>query len=143
MPNICKNDLQELDDLFDQKLEVIRTAIKGNQALNEQRFSNTKEALDISLIANNKRLDLLNEFRQQSVTEQTKFLTIAVFEAKHEVLERQHNTLEKKFDLYVNQNSAQSKGINMVYVWIIGAITLISSIVALILSIIRLLSLGQ
>jgi hypothetical protein len=142
MNEICKQDLQELDDLFDAKLAVLRAETKGNKELNDNKFKNLDEARIIAANLIDKRLESMNEIRRQLDTQALTFLSKDVYEARHDLLQKQLDNLEKKIEIADGKNQGQSKGINMVYVWVVGSITLIGAIVALVLNAIRLFSNG-
>ena len=140
MSEICKEDLRELEELIDSKLEVIRTQIKGHELLTKQQFDSRDEARMIAANLMDRRLVEMNEIRKQLNDQSREFLSKDVYDSKHELLQKQHDALDKKVNLFISTSVGQNKGLSMAWAWILGGFTLLGIVTAIVLNAIRLFS---
>lgn len=135
MPTItetfCKEDADELKELFNEKLEVLRTSIEGNKKLNDANFGYIKESTELARKEMNERLLELNDVR-------LRFLPRQEYDARHDTLVQRIEGLEK----VVATNSAENKGRGYGWATIMAAVAALGAIIALILNSLRLIGKG-
>jgi len=83
----CNHTTVSLKEYFQSMLRALDQRLSQSQ-------SDAKEALKVALTANEKRLDLLNEFRAQQADEAKKYVTKDSYNAAHEALSDSVNRLD-------------------------------------------------
>lgn len=96
----------------------------------------SKNALTLALTANDKRLDLLNEFRKQSEDRDSRFLTKEV----HEAFVERFNEYKEANDKRSNLRDGQNKGVTFSTKVVVGAISLIGTILGIMIVVLNLLT---
>ena len=86
--NSMRWNIESLKEHFD-------TVIAGRDELYDQRFEMTKESVEASKIANDKRLDSMNELRSQLNKQAETFLTKEVYKIESKTLSDKVDTLSK------------------------------------------------
>ena len=86
--NSMRWNIESLKEHFD-------TVIAGRDELYDQRFEMTKESVEASKIANDKRLDSMNELRSQLNNQAETFLTTEVYKIESKTLSDKVDTLSK------------------------------------------------
>lgn len=87
-----------LEQHINAQIESVRLALASAEKFSDEVRTSQKEAIDKALEALNKRLDLLNAFRQQTVHEQKTFPSREVVDGKFDALEKEINELRRAMD---------------------------------------------
>jgi hypothetical protein len=126
-------------EIFESKLNEIRTLIDANDKAYDQRFVSSREATQLALssaeravtkaeVANEKRLDSVNEFRQTLSDQQKNLIT------RKEVDLMNKNIIDKisKVEEALVRLEGTKTGINQGWGWAVAGISLIIMVYTLI-----------
>jgi hypothetical protein len=98
--------------------------LETNIARLEERLNSYEKAVSVATAAMDRRLDGMNEFREQLKDQASKFLTKDVYESKHELIVQQINDLNISKAVLEGKASQKSMFITM-------AVSIVSLLLAL------------
>lgn len=148
--------------------EHIETLIDNNDRRYEQRFNDAnvavgaalaaaekavaaalagqKEAVTKAEVAAEKRFESVNEFRNTLSDQQRMLLPRLEAEVKFINIEKNFDSMIKEISSLRETrslNTGKSEGVGVGWAWIVGAITVIAAVIALVLNAVRLLNVGM
>ncbi|HLG40291.1 MAG TPA: hypothetical protein VI461_11515 [Chitinophagaceae bacterium] len=146
----CKQDGNDLKELFNSQIENIRILINANDKNYNQRFDNVVQATQAALAASDravskaetaseKRFDAVNEFRATLADQQRNLMP----RNEVEILVKGISDRIKKIENIILLSQGKGTGISTSWGFIVGGIAIISGMIALVLNAIRIFGAGN
>lgn len=112
------DDVDHLRELMDERDRRYQERFDASTRAVDAAFASAKEAVAKAELSAERRFESVNEFRAQLGDQASTFLTRREYEAKHEALEAQVNSLIK----VIERSKGRGAGIGAMYGWIIAAV---------------------
>lgn len=123
------DDVDHLRELMDERDRRYQERFDASTRAVDAAFASAKEAVAKAELSAERRFESVNEFRAQLGDQASTFLTRREYEAKHEALEAQVNSLIK----VIERSKGRGAGIGAMYGWIIGAVGAIVGIMTVVI----------